>query len=247
MRPPLIDQVREEQSWTAPPEGVHQTRVIRWLLLQGEALTAAEVRGADGQSGPGLTGCIHQLQRLGFTFVSANEARAPGEHQGRPRVRWRCTNPDHPPVERERAAPVKRFRPGGLADVAAALLAAHPEGITAADLPALSRKQVVLRLNSLRKLHGWEVSLAEPWRLVRMPDHAPPPPGTAAVRHVATAAPGPDLGHFLRDPATAPALGTVLRATMVAEDNGSAVMVLSARDGDRWYVRVEGVDTGVPG
>lgn len=47
-----------------------------------------------------------------------------------------------------------------------------------------------------------------------------------------------------RDAPVVPPLGTVVRVSMIAEDNGSAVVVLAGMDGARWFARMEGTDHG---
>jgi len=52
------------------------------------------------------------------------------------------------------------------------------------------------------------------------------------------------LRSFHRDAPVCPPLGTVTRVSMVAEDDGHAVLVLSTLTGDaKWFVRVEGAQT----
>ena len=69
---------------------------------------------------------------------------------------------------------------------------------------------------------------------------------TYSARRAADKAELEQLRHFHRDAPTTPPLGTVVRVSMVAEDNGSAVLVLSDLGGFRWFCRVEGADVEEP-
>ena len=241
-------------------------------LASGQPVTS-EDGPALGRSRQLVSVAISDLRMAGWTIPppEGGEFRATTDPEGRPiRPQPRSWQPG-PPLKRAGgrkprtappAKPSQGIRHGRLKDVAAVLTGAYPAPV---DLTPLGTfKQVSQCVYWLRNRHGWDVAAERhgQYRLVQTPDGVPdssapvqpstavePHPDSSSARYAAKQRAGreelEELKAFHRAAPATPVLGQVFRTTMIAEDDGHAVVVLTDRAGARWYLRVEGTDAGV--
>jgi hypothetical protein len=250
----------EEQAAAEPKPEWGGTQRLRWALLHGQALTVEESVTAFEVGTTSLSMVIRDLRDAGF--VVNQQAEGPNRV-----YRARIVNLEHRPVPFEprggapkarrakpKITPVTGFRKGRMAAVAQQLVAAYPEAVALGNDHSLHTA-----VSSLRNRHGWTIQSQGQglYRLIDLPEGVPDPnpetPTTAvepqlspaAERHRAEREELDALRAFMRTAPATPALGTVMRTTMIAEDDGHAVLVLHDRAGARWFVRVEGTDAGL--